>query len=241
MDNTMPIRVLASGGFRAAYLALAPGFEQDSGHKVESIWGGSMGSAPTTIPNRLQRGEVYDVLIMARDGLDELIREGKVAPGSRVDLARSMIGVAVRAGAARPDISSVDALKRALAQAQSVAYSSSASGVYLKGMFERLGLGEMMKSKGRQVSGEPVGAFLARGEVELGFQQISELLPVEGISFVGPLPAEVQEVTVFSGGIGIQSPQPQAARALLQYLTAPSNAAAIRTSGMVPVQAPGAR
>jgi len=237
MNNATSIKVLASGGFRAAYLALAPGFESEGRYTLEGIWGGSMGSAPTTIPNRLRRGEVYDVVIMARDGLDALIHEGKVAAGSRVDLARSMIGVAVRAGAPMPDIGSVDALKRALAQAQSVAYSSSASGVYLQGLFERLGLGEMMKAKGRQVSGEPVGAFLARGEVELGFQQISELLPVEGIRYVGPLPAAVQEVTVFSGGIGAQSPQPQAARALLQYLAAPANAAAIRNSGMEPMPA----
>ncbi len=236
MNDTTPIKVLASGGFRAAYLALAPGFERDSGRKVESIWGGSMGTAPTTIPNRLRRGEVYDVVIMAREGLDELIREGRVAAGSRVDLARSMIGVAVRAGAPRPDIGSVDALKRALAQAQSVAYSSSASGVYLKGLFERLGLGDMMKIKGRQVSGDPVGAFLARGEVELGFQQISELLPVEGIDFVGPLPDEVQEVTVFSGGLGAAAPRALAARELLQYLASPANAAIVKNSGMLPIQ-----
>lgn len=236
MATAAAIKVLASGGFRAAYLALAPGFERDSGHKVESIWGGSMGSAPTTIPNRLQRGEVYDVVIMAREGLDQLIREGMVAAGSRVDLARSMIGAAVRAGAPKPDLGSVDALKRALTQAQSVAYSSSASGVYLQGLFERLGLGEMMKAKGRQVSGDPVGAFLARGEVELGFQQISELLPVQGIDFVGPLPADVQEVTIFSGGVGSAAPRAEAARALLRYLASPANAAIVKNSGMMPMQ-----
>jgi len=232
MTHTLEIKVLASGGFRAAYLALAPGFEVASGHKVVSIWGGSMGSAPTTIPSRLQRGEVYDVIIMAREGLDELIRQGKVIAGSRVDLARSMIGMAVRAGAPSPDISSMDAFKHTLAQAQSVAFSSSASGVYLMGLFERLGIGEQMKAKSRQVSGEPVGEVLARGDAQIGFQQVSELLPVKGIEFVGTLPAELQEITVFSGGIGASAPQADAGRALLTYLVAPANAAAVSASGM---------
>ena len=235
MTHTLEIKVLASGGFRAAYLALAPGFEVASGHKVVSIWGGSMGSAPTTIPSRLQRGEVYDVIIMAREGLDELIRQGKVIAGSRVDLARSMIGMAVRAGAPSPDISSMDAFKHTLAQAQSVAFSSSASGVYLMGLFERLGIGEQMKAKSRQVSGEPVGEVLARGDAQIGFQQVSELLPVKGIEFVGTLPAELQEITVFSGGIGASAPQADAGRALLTYLVAPANAAAVSASGMQPM------
>lgn len=229
------IKVLASGGFRAAYLALAPGFESASGHTLESTWGGSMGSAPTTIPNRLQRGEVYDVIIMAADGLDDLMRQGKVAAGSRVDLARSMVGVAVRAGAAKPDIASVDALKRALTQAKSVAFSSSASGVYLTSVFERLGIGELIEAKRTPVVGEPVAAVVARGEAEIGFQQVSELLPVPGIAFVGPLPPEIQEITIFSAGVAANATQPQAARVLIQYLSAPANAAAITRSGMSPM------
>lgn len=233
--DAAPIKVLASGGFRAAYLALAPGFEAASGYKLESTWGGSMGSAPTTIPNRLQRGEVYDVVIMAANGLDDLIRQGKVAAGSRVDLARSMIGVAVPAGAAKPDISSVDALKRALTQARSVAFSSSASGVYLASLFERLGIGEMINAKRTPVVGEPVAAVVARGEAEIGFQQVSELMPVPGIDLVGQLPHEIQEVTIFSAGVAANATQPQAARALIQFLSAPANAAAITRSGMSPM------
>lgn len=235
MANAVEINVLASGGFRAAYLALAPGFEQETGHKLISTWGGSMGSAPTTIPNRLQRGEVFDVVIMARDGLADLARQGKVLTDSQTDLARSMIGVAVRAGAPKPDISTVDALKHTLTQAKSVSFSSSASGVYLIGLFERLGLGPMIKAKSKQASGEPVGDLIARGDVELGFQQISELLPVQGIQYVGPLPAEVQEVTIFSGGIASNAPQVAAARALLKYLSDPRHAAAVRQSGMAPM------
>jgi molybdate transport system substrate-binding protein len=235
MANAAEIKVLASGGFRAAYLALAPGFERASGHKVESTWGGSMGSAPTTIPNRLQRGEVFDVVIMARDGLADLARQGKVTANSQTDLARSMIGVAVRAGAPVPDISTVDAFKRTLTQAQTVSFSSSASGVYLIGLFERLGMGAMMKRKSKQASREPVGELIARGDADIGFQQISELLPVKGITYVGPLPAEIQEVTVFSGGIAANAPQADAARALLKYLSDPANAAIIRNSGMEPM------
>ena len=225
----------ASGGFRAAYLKLVPGFERASGHKVMSAWGGSMGSAPTTIPNRLQRGEVYDVVIMAGDGLDDLIRQHKIVAGSRVDLARSMIGVAVRAGAAKPDISSAEAVKRALTQAQSVAFSSSASGVYLIGLFERMGIGEIMKAKSKQILGEPVAAVVARGEAEICFQQISEILPVQGIDYVGPLPNEIQEITIFAAGIAANAQQAQAARELMQYLSAPANAAAIKKSGMEPM------
>ena len=228
------INVLASGGFRAAYIALIPGFERDSGHKVVSAWGGSMGSAPTTIPSRMQRGEATDVVIMAGDGLDDLIRQGKVAAGSRVDLARSMIGIAVRAGAPKPDIASTDAVRRALTQAKSVAFSSSASGVYLIGLFERMGIGDIMKAKSKQVSGEPVAAVIARGEAEIGFQQISELLPVQGIDYVGPLPADMQEVMVFAAGIAANAQQADAARTLIQYLAAPANAAVIKKSGMEP-------
>ena len=234
MSNAAEIKVLASGGFRSAYLDLIPEFERSSGHKVVSTWGGSMGSAPTTIPNRMQRGEATDVVIMAGAGLDDLIGQGKVASGSRVDLARSTIGIAVRAGAPKPDIGSVAAVKQALTQAKSVAFSSSASGVYLIGLFERMGIGDAMKSKSRQVSGEPVAAVVARGEAEIGFQQISELLPVKGIDYVGLLPAEIQEVTVFFAGIATNAVQAEAARALIKYLSAPAAAAVIKKSGMEP-------
>ena len=228
------INVLASGGFRAAYLTLIPDFESTTGYQVVSTWGGSMGSAPTSIPNRLLSGETYDVVIMAGDGLDDLIRQGKVVDGSRVDLARSLIGVAVRAGAHKPEIGSADAVKRALTQAKSVAFSNSASGVYLISLFERMGIGEMMKAKRKEGPGEPVAAVVARGEAEIGFQQVSELLPVPGIDYVGPLPAEIQKVTIFAAGIPASARQPEAARALIEFLSEPAAAAAIGESGLEP-------
>jgi molybdate transport system substrate-binding protein len=228
------IRVFASGGFKAAYLALVPGFEGASRHKVMTAWGSSVAGAPTSIPGRLAAGEPVDLVIMAGGGLDKLIGAGRIVAGSRVDLARSGIGVAVRVGAPRPDLTSADTFIRALHEARSVAHSSSASGIYLKGLFRRLGLADALGDRIRQVEGEPVGAVVARGEAEIGFQQVSELLPVAGIDFVGPLPREIQQFTVFSAGIATAAREPEAARALIAYLTAPAAAPLIRHSGMEP-------
>jgi molybdate transport system substrate-binding protein len=188
------IRVMTSGAFTAAYLEVTPDFERATGNTLITSYGASMGDTPDSIPSRLQRGEPADVVILASTALDELITRGKVVAGSRVDLVRSRIGVAVRKGAARPDISSVDALKRALLQAKSIAYSSSASGVYISTeLFERLGIADQVKAKSRRVDNDPVGAVVARGDAEIGFQQVSELKPVQGIDYLGPLPAEVQK------------------------------------------------
>jgi molybdate transport system substrate-binding protein len=228
------IKVFASGGFKAAYMALVSEFESASGRKVVTAWGSSVAGAPTSIPGRLAAGEPVDLVIMAGDGLDRLIADGRIVAGSRVDLARSGIGVAVRAGAPRPDLSSVDTFMRALRQAKSVAHSSSASGIYLKGLFRRLGLYDTLGDRIRQVEGQPVGAVVARGEAEIGFQQVSELLPVPGIDYVGPLPPEIQQFTVFAAGIAAHTREPDGARALVAYLTAPAAAPIIRQSGMEP-------
>jgi molybdate transport system substrate-binding protein len=232
--TTTEIRVFASGGFKAAYLALVPGFERVTGHGVATAWGSSVAGAPTSIPARLAAGEPVDLVIMAEEGLDRLTGEGRIVAGSRVDLARSGIGVAVRAGAPKPDLSSADALIRAITQAKSVAHSSSASGVYLKGLFQRLGLADALGDRIKQVEGEPVGAMVARGEAEIGFQQVSELLPVPGIDYIGPLPAEIQQLTTFAAGIATGAREPDLARALVAYLTAPAAAPVIRRSGMEP-------
>ena len=173
MPSGVEIKVVSSGGFAAALLALVPIFERATGHKVATEWGSSLGNAPTSIPSRLQRGEPLDLVILAGDPLDRLIREGRIVAGSRVDLARSGIGIAVRAGACRPDIGSVDKLKHALLQARSIGCSSSASGVYLKSLFQRLGIAATLEPKIRQVEGEPVGQVVARGDAEIGFQQVS--------------------------------------------------------------------
>lgn len=233
------LRVISSGGFAAAYRALVPGFEQATGNTVSTGWGPSMGKTVDAVPARLARQEPIDVLIMVGYALEDLVRQGVVAPGSRVDLARSGIGVVVRAGARHPDIGSAVALRQALLAARTVAYSDSASGVYIRTkMFRALGIEDEMAGKARMIPATPVGEIVARGEAEIGFQQISELKPIQGIELVGPLPPEVQQVTVFSAGVLARSEHPEAARALIAHLASPAAAAAIRDSGMDPVAAP---
>lgn len=230
------VRVMISGGFLAAYLELIPQFERATGHKVVTARGASMGTTTNSIPSRLLRGEPVDVFVIIGDALEGLINQGKVAAGTRVDLARSSIGVAVRAGSPKPDIGSVDAFRRAMLDAKSLAYSSSASGVYLSTeLFPRLGIADQVKGKSRTIGNEPVGAAVARGEAEIALQQISELLPVPGIDFVGPLPAEIQKITVFSAGIAVGTTQPDAAKALIKFLASPAAAPAIAKSALEPM------
>jgi molybdate transport system substrate-binding protein len=232
------IRVMTSGALSAALRDLTPAFERASGSTLIVVSGGSVAGAPDSIPDRLQRGERADVLIMAAAGIDDLTRAGRVVAGSRVDLARSSIGIAVRTGTPRPDISTVDALRRALLQASSVAYSSSVSGVYVSTeLFQRLGIAVEMRTKSRKVESEPVGAVVARGEAEIGFQQISELRPVAGVEVVGPLPPAVQRVTIFSAAAATGSPNPEGGRALIAFLASPNASAAISKSGMDPISA----
>jgi molybdate transport system substrate-binding protein len=229
------IRVLVSGAFTAAYRQLAPEFERTTQHKVVTAFGPSIGDAPDSIPSRLRRGEPTDVVILGGDALSQLIEQGRVVPGSRVDIGRSRIGMAVRAGAPKPDISTVDALKRTLLQAKSIAYSSSVSGAYLSTeLFQRLGIAGEVMGKCKRIDGM-VGDAVARGDAEIGFQQISELLPVRGIDYVGPLPAEVQRVTVFSAGIAAGAKEPDAAVALIRFLASPAAVPAIAKSGLEPV------
>jgi molybdate transport system substrate-binding protein len=229
------IRVMTSGAFTAPYLELAPQFEQTMKVKVVTATT-SMGTGMESIPSRVQRGEPVDVLILPEATLDGLIRAGKVVAGSKVGLARSAIGVAVRTGAVRPDISTVEALQRTLLQAKSIAYSASVSGDYLVNeLFPRLGIAEQMKSKSRRIERERVGSVVARGEAEIGFQQISELLPVPGIDYIGPLPADVQRITTISAGVVIGSPNQAVALALVRYLASPAATSAIMKSGLEPI------
>jgi molybdate transport system substrate-binding protein len=224
------IKVIASGGLKAAYQELTPRFERASGHRVASVFAGSV-----DIIQRMRAGEPCDLVIMPGNFIDELIKLGKVASDSRADLAKSGIGVAVRAGAPKPDISSGDALKRALLAAGSISYSSSASGIYLAGLFERMGIAAELRGKIRQSSpGVPVGELIARGEVEIGFQQVSELLPIGGIDYLGPLPADVQHFTIFCAGVHIAAQEPAAARELIDFIKSPTAIPAIKKSGMEP-------
>src|SRR5712675_2086915 len=232
------VRVMISGGLTAAYKALVPEFERATGHKVLTAYGPSMGTTTNAIPVRLERGEPADVLIMVGYALDDLADKGKVVADSRVDLVKSPIGIAVKSGAPKPDISSADAVKRALLAAKSIAYSDSASGVYVSTeMFPRLGIADAMKDKARKIPAEPVARVVARGDAEIGFQQISELLPVPGIDIVGQLPPELQKITVFSAGIAAVSKEPEAGKALIKFLASPAAAPAIVKSGMEPIPA----
>ncbi len=233
------IKVMTSGALSAALRELVPAFERASGSTLTIVSGGSVAGATDSIPDRLKRGERTDVLIMAAAGIDDLAKAGRAVAGSRVDLARSSIGIAVRAGTRKPDISSVDALKRTLLNAASVAYSSSVSGVYVSTeLFARLGIADQMRAKSRRVESEPVAAIVARGEAEIGFQQISELRPVAGVEVVGPLPAEVQRVTVFSAAAATNSANPDGGRTLIAFLASPEASAAIARSGMDPIAKP---
>jgi molybdate transport system substrate-binding protein len=226
------LKVMTSGAFTAAYRQLAPQFEQRTHYKIATSYGASMGGAPDSIPMRLQRGEPADVVILARPALDELVKQGSVLPNSPVDLVRSSIGMAVRTGAPHPDISTAEAFKHTLLEAKSIAYSDSASGVYLSTeVFQRLGIATQIASKTRRTAGS-VGAAVARGDVEIGFQQISELLPVPGIDYVGALPADVQRVTIFSAGIAAKSQNPAAARMLIHFLASPEAIPIIVKTGL---------
>ncbi len=231
------VKVVTSGAFTAAYLELVPEYERASHNKLVTEFGPSMGTTHNAIPVRLGRGEAIDVVIMAAPALDDLTRQGKIRADSRVDLVQSKIGMAVKAGAPKPDISTLDALKRTLLAAKSIAYSDSASGVYLSTeLFPKLGIADEIKSKCRKIEADPVGGVVASGEVEIGFQQISELRPVKGIEIVGELPPGAQRVIVFAAAIPTTSKHPEAAKALIQWLASPANSTLIQKTGLEPVK-----
>src|SRR3984893_6351282 len=215
-------RGMISGGLTAAYKGLVPEFERLTGNKVLTAYGPSMGTTVNAIPVRLQRGEGADVLIMVGYALGDLIKQGKVVADSRVDLTKSPIGIAVKSGAPKPDISSAEAVKRALLSAKSIAYSDRARGVDVSTeMFQRLGIADAMKDKAKKIPAEPVAGVVARGDAEIGFQQIAEMLPFPGFDIFGPLPADLQTITVFSAVIASVSKEPDAGRALSKFLAPP--------------------
>jgi molybdate transport system substrate-binding protein len=237
-QNSPSLKVMISPGLKAAYEELVPQFERKTGHTIETVYGPSMGSASEAIPNRLQRGESADVIILASSALDELTKKDKIIPDTRINLARSGIAIAVRAGAQKPNISTVEDLKRTLLAAKSIAYSDSVSGVYVSTeLFPRLGIADAIRSKCIKVDGM-VGPAIARGDAEIGFQQMSELLPIPGIDIVGPIPAEAQKITTFSGGVAVNSKNPEIAKQFLLYLASPESAPAIKKSGMQPALEP---
>lgn len=225
------VKVLISGGFSAAYRELVPEFEKTTGITVTTSSGASVGTGPNTIGAQIRRGVPADVIILAREGLRDLMAEQRTVPGTDVDLARSLIGVVVRSGAPKPDISTVDALKQTLLHAKSVAMSSSTSGVYLTTvLFPKMGIGEQMKDKVTMVGAAAVG----RGEAELGIQQVSEVLAIAGVDYVGTIPAEIQYATTYAGAIVRGSQQVDAAKRLIAFLSSDGASPAIRRSGMEP-------
>ncbi len=230
------IQVITSGAFAEALKLLAPEYEKQSPNKIIISYGSSMGAATDSIPSRLARDEKFDVLILARPALDGFVKSGVVQPNTRVDLVASVIGAAVKSGAQKPDISTVPALRQALLNAKSVAYSASASGTYLSSeVFPKLGIAEQMSKTATRIFSERVGKVVARGDAELGFQQVSELISIEGIDYIGEIPAEVQQTVLFSAGITSNATNLQASQDLIAFLASPAAAPVIQKAGLKPV------
>jgi molybdate transport system substrate-binding protein len=224
------IRVLSTQATEEAYRELVPEFEKATGNKVTTTFTGTLDAN-----KRLAAGENYDLLIMAASSIDGHIKGGKVVPGSRVDLAKSGVGVGVKSGAPKPDISTIEALKKTILAARSIGYSTGPSGVYVAGLFQRLGVADEIKGRLKQTpTGVFVGSIIASGEAEIGFQQISELSHFAGVDYVGPLPADVQQFTMFSSGIIVGAKDADGAKALVKFITAPAAAAAFKKRGMEP-------
>lgn len=228
--------VMTSGAFTAAHLELVPAIERLTNRKVVTATT-SVGTGETSIPNRLKRGEIADIVIVADNLQRQLIEQGLVLAEGRTLLARSSIGLAVRAGAPKPDVSSVEALKRTLLAAKSIAYSASVSGQYLTTeLYQRLGIADQMLSKSRLIGGGVrTGAVVARGEADIAFQQISELLPVPGIAHITPLPPELQKVSEFSAALAATVRDAELARSVIRFLASKEAAPAITKSGLEPL------
>ncbi|WNW13233.1 substrate-binding domain-containing protein [Pseudomonas sp. DTU_2021_1001937_2_SI_NGA_ILE_001] len=230
------LTILSSGGIMGAIRAVAPAYEKSHGIKLDIQAAPSMGDTPQAVPNRLARGEKADLVLMVGSALDNLVDKNLVNKASRVDLGESYIAMAVRKGEPKPDISDMKALRKTLLDAKSVAYSDSASGVYLsKTLFPSMDLGKAFDAKAHMIPAEPVGAVVARGEAQIGFQQLSELKPVRGIDIVGLIPAKAQKMTLYSGGVVSNSTHQSQAQALLDYLASRQADAAIEGSGLKPL------
>ncbi|EGT4277528.1 ABC transporter substrate-binding protein [Cronobacter sakazakii] len=227
------ITVMISGGFKAALEQLRPVYETQSGNQIVIVPGPSMGKTPQAIPNRLARGEKADVVIMVGDALTSLEKAGRTAPGSRMELADSPIGMVVKQGAPVPAINTPDALRQTLLQARSIAYSDSASGRYVStALFKKLGIEAQVETRARMVERIPVASEVAKGKYAVGFQQVSELLPEPGVTFVGELPDSVQYITRFAGAVTNNAAHAAEGRALLAFLASPDAQKVVRATGM---------
>ena len=230
---SIDVKVMSSGGLKAVLGALAAGFERASRHRLALVF-----APPAAVKRRVEDGEAADVVVLAANLIDDLIRQGRLAGETRIAVASSGMGVAVRKGAPKPDIGTTEAFRRALLGAQSIVFSDpaggGASGVHFRKVIERLGIADAVMAKARLNSGSFNAELVARGEAELAIQQVSEILPVEGAELVGPLPPELQLTTRFAAAIGATAPEPAAARELLAFLASPEATSVIKANGMEP-------
>lgn len=227
------VKLLTAGAFKQVVLALVPDFEKQTGNKVvvdDDTAGG--------LKKRIESGEAFDVAVITPAVIDELAGAGKIAAGSRVDLASVGIGVVVKEGAPRPDVSTVDAFKRALLEAKSVAYidpaSGGSSGIYIDKLLERLGIADQVRPKAKLKKGGYVADLIVSGEAELGLHQISEIVPVKGAALVGPLPKEIQNTTTYAAGLSASPQNKDAAQALIKMFSGPAAATVLKSKGMEP-------
>ena len=227
------IKVLTAGAFKQVLLALLPDFERTSGHKV-TVENDTVGA----LTKRIAGGEAFDLAVLTPKAVDDLAKEGKFAAGSRANLAQVGVGVVVKDGTPKPDIGSVAAFKQALLAAKSVAYidpaAGGSSGIYVAGLLDKLGIAADVKPKAKLIPGGAVAEHVAKGEAELGIHQISEILPVKGVTLVGPLPVEIQNYTVYAAGVGAHAKESDAAKALLKTLTSLAAAEVLKSKGMAP-------
>lgn len=230
LTQAAEITVLSTQATEQSHRELLPQFEKATGNTVKISYTGTLDAK-----KRIAAGEHFDVLMMSSPDIDAFVADGTLAPGSRVDLAKSGVGVGVKAGAPKPDISTTEAFKKTLLAAKSIGYSTGPSGVYVIGLFDRLGIADQVKPKLKQTpTGVFVGTITASGEVEIGIQQVSEMSQYPGVDYVGPLPADIQRMTVFSSGIAAKAKEPVAAKALIKYVTSPEAAATYKKRGMEP-------
>jgi len=225
------VKVLTAGAFKQVLLALLPELEKQSGQKL-MIANDTVGA----LTKRIEGGESFDLAVLTPAALENLTGKGKIAPGTSTKLARVGVGVVVKEGAPKPDIASVEAFKKALLAAKSIAYidpaAGGSSGIYVAGLLEKLGIAGEVKAKSKLIHGGAVAEHIAKGEAELGIHQISEILPVKGITLVGPLPAEIQNYTVYAAGLGAHTQAQDAAKAVLTVLSGPAAADVLKSKGM---------
>lgn len=230
MANANRITIMPTAAVKEAFGELVPPFEKRTGCTVESLWMPTM-----DMIRRLESGEVVDLILLTGETIDALAAEGIVAAGSRTDIVRSRVGMAVRAGAPKPDIGSAEAFKRAMLAARSIAYSFGPSGVYIAELFQRLGIAAELGARAKQVKGVPIGELVAKGEADIGFQQVSELLPVAGIDVIRDLPPGIEKVETFATGLHAKAPSPAMAREFVRHLKSAEAAPVLSRTGLEPL------